>query len=702
MGMAALILLKRGIRLLAMLSALSVLTSPAQAEQYQLELSLLGGEDDITLMGVEDNSSVWFGVREDQIVEDLRLSLRLSHSDALIAELSNLTVYLNDQMVRTVLLDHRAGISAEKTYEFVLPAAQLKPMNELRFHQVAHYTRECEDPLHASLWTELQAQSSLDFTVRAKALPNELSLLPVPFFDTNDPRRQRITLVMPKSSQENVQAAGILASWFGALSGHRGIDIQVEKQLPATGAVIAVGTQADLAVLGIRSTGNGASLQLLDAPHGGIEKMLVVAGQSAADVVVAARAAALGGDFLSGPEAIDIKVDVQARQAYDAPNWLPTDKPVKFGDIIDTQALTTYGYKPSPIHMHLRLPPDLYAWRRGRVPMTLKYRPARNVSDADAYLSAYIGDAQLKTLWFNQGDAELDSLFGNDTLPLVEKDIMIPLSALSTRATLSFRFYYPTPTFNECENLLADNVRSAVDPDSSLDLTGMMHHLAMPNMGVFFDAGYPFSRMADLSETAVLLQANDSDVNTFLMLMARIGQSTGYPATEVQVYLDPKTSQGLEDKDLLLLAGGGGLALLDQWQKYLPSAAQNLRGAQTVLTGFRSPLSRLRHVVVVKGTDSRVVEQNITELLSQANLGSAVQGSVVSTTGSKVEVVSTKTTYYTGHLGWWRGLQFFLGERPWLLALLFIMGISLASLVAYIGLRARARSRLRATSAAGQ
>lgn len=699
MNMLSLTLLKRALQQVAL--CLVFWAGQGQAETYQLDFSLLGAPDQITLHGVEDNETVWFGVPDNLQVEDLRLNIRLAHSEALLPDLSHLTVYLNDQLVETI--DLNKDVSSQKEeYSLSLPVTQLKPMNQLRFHQVAHYTQECEDPLHASLWTELQSDSNLEVKARARPLPNDLSLLPVPFFDPKDGRRQSIALVLAKNSQDNVQAAGILASWFGALSGYRGVDIQLLNHFPKEGSAIAIGTHAELAALGTHAGGKGASLMIQDAPNAPMDKLLTVSGQTGQEVVTAAKALALGGDFLSGAEATDLTVSVQPRQAYDAPNWLPINRPVKFGELVEPEALITHGYKPRPINMHLRLPPDLYAWRNDRVPLTVKYRPARNVQDPGAFLSVDIGQAQLKTIKFNEDSARTESTFGTDALPLVEKSILVPLNTLSTRATLSFSFYYPTPSFNECENLLADNVVSGIDPDSVLDLSGMMHHLAMPNMGVFFDAGYPFSRMADLSETAVLLQASDSDVKTFLLLMVRIGQSTGYPATEVQVLIDPKTDQGLADKDLLLIGGGGSLGLLEQWKKYLPAKARGKSGGQTVMSGFRSPLNSNRHVVVVMGDDSEQTEKTLAGLLKQADLGAAVQGSVVAVAGDQVDVLSTKTTYYTGHLGWQRGLQFFLGQRPWVLALLFIMGISLASIVAYVGLRARARSRLRATGVAEQ
>lgn len=681
--------------LLGLLLALSMsLPALASPEQYQIELDVLGNPSDIQLLGVEDHKGIWFGLREDQQVQGVKLALRLKHSPALIEHLSHINVFLNEQIVQSIPLDKS---SSEQEQEFVLdlPVDQLQDSNYLRFHQVAHYTLSCEDPLHASLWTQLNKGSTLDFTVRPRALPNQLGLLPVPFFDARDTRRQAVTVVLPQRNPQAVQAAGIIVSWLGALSGYRGIDIELRDAAPASGAAIIIGTTADVAAITSASL-SGPSLAMMTNPGDGISKLLMVTGVNSDELITAARALVLGGDFLTGPVAQDLKVETTPRQPYDAPNWLPSDRSVKFGELVERANLTAEGYRPDPISMHVRLPPDLYPWRGQRVPMNLKYRPALNIRNPAAYLAVDIGQAKVAKIDFNDAYLEFKSLLGSDPLPLTEKAVAIPLQTLATRATISFAFYYPTPTFNECENLLADNVRSSIDPDSTLDISHLPHFLPMPNMGAFFDAGYPFSKMADLSETAVVLAAQPSaaELEVYLAFMAKTGQSTGYPATHLSVLFDPQTTQGLKEKDLLMIYAGQAPHLLQQWKKHIPHHDKADR-AQAVLTGFRSPLNRHRNVVLVKAENASGLQSSLLNILGDSKLEALVQGSTVALSAGQVHVLSEKSTYYTGGLGWWRRMQFFLGGHPWLLALLFVGGISLASVVTYSALRALARRRLR-------
>jgi cellulose synthase (UDP-forming) len=44
----------------------------------------------------------------------------------------------------------------------------------------------------------------------------------------------------------------------------------------------------------------------------------------------------------------------------------------------------------------------------------------------------------------------------------------------------------------------------SVDQDSLLDLSTAYHFTSLPNLAFFVNSGFPFTRLADLSETAVV------------------------------------------------------------------------------------------------------------------------------------------------------------------------------------------------------
>jgi hypothetical protein len=97
-------------------------------------------------------------------------------------------------------------------------------------------------------------------------------------------------------------------------------------------------------------------------------------------------------------------------------------------------------------------------------------------------------------------------------------------------------------------------VRGAIDPTSTLDISGFPHYMAMPELAAYANSGFPFSPLADLAETAVVLpdQAGPADTETYLALLGQIGNATGYPALRVAVGRAANVSQWA-DKDLLVI-----------------------------------------------------------------------------------------------------------------------------------------------------
>ncbi|MDT9165917.1 cellulose biosynthesis cyclic di-GMP-binding regulatory protein BcsB, partial [Escherichia coli] len=82
---------------------------------------------------------------------------------------------------------------------------------------------------------------------------------------------------------------------------------------------------------------------------------------------------------------------------------------------------------------------------------------------------------------------------------------------------------------------------------------GFAHYMAMPNLAAFGNAGFPFTRMADLSDSALVMPDNASvdDVANALALLGRMGASTGYPALRTRV-IQARQVDEHADQDLLV------------------------------------------------------------------------------------------------------------------------------------------------------
>src|SRR5208337_1273685 len=63
------------------------------------------------------------------------------------------------------------------------------------------------------------------------------------------------------------------------------------------------------------------------------------------------------------------------------------------------------------------------------------------------------------------------------------------------------------------------------------------HYAPLPNLELFANAGFPFTRLADLSETTVVLPSapSEQEIETFVTLMGHFSRQTGFPALRVTV-----------------------------------------------------------------------------------------------------------------------------------------------------------------------
>src|SRR3979409_285209 len=93
----------------------------------------------------------------------------------------------------------------------------------------------------------------------------------------------------------------------------------------------------------------------------------------------------------------------------------------------------------------------------------------------------------------------------------------------------------------------------------------------MPKLEVFAKAGYPFTRLADLSGTAVVLPPvpTSEEIGLDLGGLGFLGGQAGNPAVRVTV-ADPDQSHLLTDKELLVIGGVEDQALLKRWSDHMP------------------------------------------------------------------------------------------------------------------------------------
>ncbi|WP_373798116.1 cellulose biosynthesis cyclic di-GMP-binding regulatory protein BcsB, partial [Achromobacter insuavis] len=330
----------------------------------------LGAQYPLNLRGVDGSNTLNFSVRNDRVVTGARVDLRYAYSPALLSDLSHINVLVNDEVAATIAVPREtAGSNLRQTIE--IPPYLITPYNDLRLQLIGHYTLNCEDPLHSSLWANISNLSTLDLATAALPLPNELANLPLPFFVRRDMRKLVLPFVFQaEPDNTTLEAAGALSSWFGGLAGYRGSDFPASvAQLPSRGNAVVFAMGAATAGL-TQATVNGPTLAVITNPNDPDGKLLLVLGRDGKDLKQAAAALALGSQTLAGQSAAITRLaDVKPRQPYDAPRWLRTDRPVRFGDLIDPKRLNVSGFSPDTIRIDVRVPPDVLGWQEKKVPI---------------------------------------------------------------------------------------------------------------------------------------------------------------------------------------------------------------------------------------------------------------------------------------------------------------------------------------------
>ncbi len=308
-------------------------------------------------------------------------------------------------------------------------------------------------------------------------------------------------------------------------------------------------------------------------------------GANADDLVVAAQAIALHSDMLSGAQTPINNFKLPDKQAPDAaPRWARTDQTIPLWNYASAEQLQGDG--TAPLNAYFRVPPDLYYDTGGpNTKLHLVYR----------YNSIPIGP--ISSLQVRINDAFLGStplIPGQETSRTTQMDVPVPVVNLRPFSnTLSFDFTFQLHKQQNCQDTTPISLQGAILRDSYLDLRGYPHWAPMPNLEIFSNAGFPFTRFADLSETTVVLppMPTEQEIETFITLMGHFGRQTGFPGLRVTV-AGPDALRNGAATDFLILGAGDDQPGFDKLGTRLPVS---LRSGQIQVQDTQGFFVRLLH-----------------------------------------------------------------------------------------------------------
>lgn len=688
----------------------------------------------MVLRGSNPNGNIEFGMRSDEVVSKALLNLTYTPSPSLLPVTSQLKVYLNDELMG-VLPVTKEQLGQKVTAQVAVDPLYITDFNRVRLEFIGHYRDVCENPANTTVWLDVARNSTLDLTYQSLKVRNDLSHFPVPFFDSRDNRPLNLPMVFASSpSLQKQQAAGIIASWFGAKAGWRGQTFPVlYNSLPDRNAIVFATNDNRPDFLRDHPPVKAPTVEMIDHPTNPYMKLLVVFGRDDKDLLQAAQGISSGNILFRGDSVTVNEVKpLLARVPYDAPNWVRTDRPVSFGELKTyEQQLQSTGLEPASINLSLNLPPDLYLMRSTGIDMDLKYR----------YTMPSVKDSSRMDISLNNQFLQSFSLDSTQDvnklmlrLPILQglldgkNDVSIPALRLGAMNQLRFDFQYMNPmpggSVDNCVTFQPVQNHVVIGDDSTIDFSHYYHFLPMPDLRTFANAGFPFTRMADLSDTVIVMPKTPSEaqVSTLLNAVGVIGGQTGLAGAKMTI-----VDEGgqIQDKDAdLLLIGSIPQKLKDDkhidllvdatqsWVKTplrhneLPSiyldADDRQASVQTGITssgpmaaivGFESPYHNQRSVVALLA-DSASGYDLLNNALNDSGKRAAMFGSVSVIRESGVSSLRVGDIYYVGHLPWFERVWFALSNHPVLLAIFAAISIVLLAWVLWRMLRIISRRRL--------
>ncbi|MDO6708363.1 cellulose biosynthesis cyclic di-GMP-binding regulatory protein BcsB [Photobacterium sp. 1_MG-2023] len=707
--------------------------------QRELPFSQLGFQGSVGIQGSEASAYIGFGSRLDEVIAQASLNFDVTPSPALLALVSHIKIYLNNELMGVVAItDGQQG--KKMNISMPLDPRYFSNYNQIRFELIGNTHKTCSNPNDASIWAEISQSSHVALQVQKTQLQSDLSLLPAPFFDPRDFGRVNLPFVMGDGYDlAAMKAAGVLASHFGALSQWRGAQFPLSfDHLPERHAVVFVTNENKPDFLRDFPDTDGPRLQMITHPTNPYVKLLLVIGRDSADLNTAVQGLALGTQLFTGPMAkINAVKQIKPRVPYDAPNWIETSRPIAFSELVEQRSqLQVEGRTPPPIRLNLNLAPDLFTWQSRGIPMDLSYRYSPPMTDnSGSRLSLKINDEFIEA--FNLTTKGQGGESTRIRVPLLDDGMLnghdrvrIPAFKVGSKNNIAFEFGFASVTEGNCQVTQPSKQYAVIDGSSTIDFSGFPHYIEMPNLRAFATSGFPFTRMADLSETVVVVPKSPSRdaLQSFLNLMGRFGADTGYPGLNVTLtnQWDP---QHLKDKDILsigvvpelqqaafdtdqvnLVMQAGqrqirlpgrnetaqskeGVATSGQHRDAADWVSVEAGGAFAAITGLESPFTKKRSLVTVMAADPQALSL-VDQALTDAGKVEFMSGSVVTLRNQEVASYQVGSRYYVGKLPVWQLVWYHFSNHPVLVASLAALLVVIVTIFLWRVLRRIAAKRL--------
>jgi cellulose synthase (UDP-forming) len=543
----------------------------ASAANEKITLKDMGVQSAVDMHGPHSFYSVGFVLAHGRLPRLATLNLSYHFSAALLSHTGMLTVSVNKTPIAQIAAPSHS--QQDREYGFAalpVPAELLVRNNEITFEFTGGTVLALAAQTKQAVLGSIGANSTLFVEGDPVPFKSDLSLLPLPLFDADLQTTTTIAFVFLASpTPQTLQAAGVVASWFGMLASSKPVRFTVSiGEIPHGNAVIFA-NDARLLPAFLQIPSGGASLSIKTNPSDPDGSVLVLSGDGDGELLNVARALSLmtiahpkEGEFVprigDSVRIADFALP-EPRKIDDAPRWLPTDKVTSLWSLSSKNALKSDGTQPLPVY--LRVPPDLHYGENQNLNLKLSYRYNSLPAAAGSSLRVFVNGALINEAPLPPGSGYADR----------QRTVLLPVADMRPFGnTLLFNFDFVPANPNPGAPNSADKLRGAILEDSYLDIRGLDRWAALPNLELFANAGFPFTRHADLADTTIIvpLAPSAKEIALFLSLLSHWGTQTGYPALRIEVAGPDAVMSG--DRDYLILGNAGDQPAFAPLESALP------------------------------------------------------------------------------------------------------------------------------------
>ena len=687
------------------------------------------GSPQIELHSIDTRHEIYFTLPQTHVVRSAKIHIFYAFSPSLLPQLSHLKLLMNGTLFATIQpTPGQSGGSSSQDgeAEFSIPPELLVHNNTLTIQFIGHYVLVCEDPANTTLWARVHRTTYLDIEGDLLPLADDLKQLPLPFLDPAVIQPLSIPVIFASApSLKAIQAAGVVTSYFGMISENRPVRFPVHiGPIPPGNAIVISDSPGNLPAGLTLPSVSSPTVAMRTNPNDPYSKILVVAGSDSNQLLAAAQAVALHSDMLAGAQVTIDNLKLPDKQQPDgAPRWARSDQKIALWDYATADQLQGDG--SAPLYVYFRIPPDIFYSERPNAVLKLVYR----------YNSVPIGPISSMQMRINNAFlGSVPLIPGQEASRRTEVELPVPVVNLRPFSnSFSFDFTFQLLKKTACEDTTPINMQGAILRDSYLDLRGYPHYAPLPNLETFTNAGFPFTRLADLSETTVVLPSvpTEEEIELFVTLMGHFSRQTGFPALRVTVADSEALKQGTRT-DFLIIGTGDDQPGFDKMNNNLPVALRSGQIQVHDTQGFFTPLHRAwwklrsnEHVesgeLTAAGTPDAVIEgikspfdfrgnrsivaihlkdastfEPFMATFIKVQQASDVSGSVSVLHGTQFQSFRIGSeVYHVGVLPWWTRLTLWFMEVPWLVAVVVVVLTFLLAIWTRQWLRYKASARLR-------